>query len=318
MTCPVCTSEESVFVESRLDTEIGQEYSLFRCSRCTLVYASPMRASGPSHYESGETYKDRWEFHRTLELLGPGRKTILEIGCGEGLFLQHALQQGHECVGLDFNRGAVEKARATLKAERIYAWTLEEFTAHFPNVHFDAICLYHVLEHVERPLAFILQIKALLCERGLICFAVPNPQRFSLLHGPREPWDYPSHHLTRWTKKSVQALLHHAGLEPVTVENHPLRMDDLLEMLMGKTSLGIMNKVATRSESGTASQPRKRGQLSTQQTSTPSMESILWKMLVHGKRLLLLPVAVLLYLWDRARGLTGESLLIVARARVRK
>ncbi|HXG39139.1 MAG TPA: class I SAM-dependent methyltransferase [Bacteroidota bacterium] len=318
MTCPVCASEENVFVESWLDTEIGQEYLLFRCPRCTLVYASPMRASGASHYELGETYKDRWEFHRTLELLGSEKKTILEIGCGEGLFLKYALQRGHECVGLDFNRRAVEKARATLNSERIYAWTLDEFAVRFPNERFDAVCLYHVLEHVERPLAFILQIKVLLRERGMICFAVPNPQRFSLQHGPREPWDYPSHHLTRWTQKSVQTLLDHAGLELVAVENQPLRIGDLLEMLMGKTSLGIMRKMAMRSGSGTAFQPRKQGQPSTQQTSTLSMESTYWRILVHGKRLLLLPVAALLYLWDRARGLTGESFLVVARVQVRE
>ncbi len=301
MKCPVCASEDSAFVESRLDTEIGQEYSLHRCQRCTLVYASPMRAAGASHYESGETYKDRWEFHRTLELLGLEKKTILEIGCGEGLFLKHALQQGYQCVGLDFNRRAVEKARATLNYERIYAWTLEEFTARFPNERFDAVCFYHVLEHVEHPFAFILQAKALLRERGMICFAVPNPQRFSLLYCPREPWDYPSHHLTRWTMKSVQTLLDHARLELVTAEIHPLRVDDLLEMLMEKTSLGIMRKVAARSEGGTATQP------STQQTSA------FLRILVRGKRLFLLPVAALLYARDRARGLTGGSLLVVAR-----
>jgi 2-polyprenyl-3-methyl-5-hydroxy-6-metoxy-1,4-benzoquinol methylase len=298
--CPLCASEEKAFVESWIDEEIGQEYTLYACRRCTLVYADPMRAATPSHYEGGETYKDRWEFHRTLDLLGREKKKILEIGCGEGMFLQHALRRGHDCVGLDFNERAVEHARQSLKHERVYAMTLEEFAERFPEERFDVICFFHVLEHVERPLSFLEQTRARLRAGGMLCIAVPNENRFTLQHVSREPWDYPAHHLTRWTRVSLQTLLQRAGMELVVMEDHPLRMTAILDMLMGMTSLGILRKHRGKSSSS--------GQR-TEQNIPPILNFF-----VKVKRLLLLPAAVMVYGLDKLRGRTGESLLIIARA----
>src|SRR5262245_31713047 len=55
--------------------------------------------------------------HRTL--LGGRPTTILDLGCGPGLYTSRLARVGHSCVGIDFSPAALAYARAIAAEERI-------------------------------------------------------------------------------------------------------------------------------------------------------------------------------------------------------
>ncbi len=74
-------------------------------------------------------------------------KSLLEIGCGTGLFLDEARQQGWACTGNELSAYAVDQARARgLNVEQGSAEC-----APLPRGPFECVALWDVLEHLRAP-----------------------------------------------------------------------------------------------------------------------------------------------------------------------
>jgi hypothetical protein len=52
--------------------------------------------------------------------------------------------------------------------------------------------------------------------------SVPNPERLTL-RWCREEWDYPPHHLTRWTPRAIHNVLRSQGFRIYELHGEPLR-----------------------------------------------------------------------------------------------
>ena len=73
---------------------------------------------------------------------------------------------------------------------------------------------------------FLSDLKALLSWSGVIVFSVPNPDRYAVsLEG--KWWDYPPHHLTRFSKQGLLLLLERAGFEVVSSIDRPTDESDV-------------------------------------------------------------------------------------------
>jgi SAM-dependent methyltransferase len=166
-----------------------------------------------------EFYGWRWELGEFLKdikkILPKGR--ILEIGCGEGTVLQ-SLEGLYDAFGIDINNIAVEKTKS--KGLKVYPMTVEEFSHQFPSIKFDAIAFFHVLEHIEDPLAFLGNVSEVLNSDGLVFLSVPNPNRISLVF-LREHWDYPPHHLVRFSVDGLTRLFVRAGFRIMKIKQQP-------------------------------------------------------------------------------------------------
>src|SRR2546423_1956344 len=96
-----------VFSARRLPDRI--HYRLVKCRACGLVRSDPIASSellGQLYAQSTFTYRDEVpDLRRTygrylakLEPYGAGKEALLEIGCGNGFFLEEALSQGYQSV----------------------------------------------------------------------------------------------------------------------------------------------------------------------------------------------------------------------------
>lgn len=226
--CPACGSigtDKAIGLAGHSPAAMGLEsasgYSMRRCESCQTEFALPRRAADGAHYHDfGEFYGWRWEFSKCLADLAylVGRGSLLEVGCGEGLFLER-LPEGFSGVGIDLNQPAIEKARAR-GLTAIYG-DIEEAHRWPVGSSFDAVAIFHVLEHTERPAQVLHEIGRLLRPGGWLFLSVPNQSR-ALARVVREYWDLPPHHLTRFSVAGLKRLLSRCGFEAATSETQPL------------------------------------------------------------------------------------------------
>ncbi len=104
-----------------------------------------------------------------LRCLQAGR--ILDVGCGEGGFLAECSRRGFKCFGNEISEEAARKASAFGKV------VADDFLkARLQSDFFDAVTLWHVLEHLPQPVAAIQSSRKLLKKGGLLFVALPNPE----------------------------------------------------------------------------------------------------------------------------------------------
>ena len=247
MECPACGLRELnyEFVEKH-SVEYKAEslsYSIFRCLDCNTEFSDPMKPAPPEWYAHiGEVYGWRWEFDEFISDLDndSNRWKVLEIGCGEGLVLER-LQGKYDVCGIDFNTYAINVA--TSRGVEAYSMTVDKFIGEFPDRKFDVIALFQVIEHLDRPIEFLNRIRSILKKDGRIFISTPNPLRTSLI-GKRESWDYPPHHLTRFTEDGISSLLKNAGFTVIRTKSQPLDFDSYnLSILYANRLLGNTFKI---------------------------------------------------------------------------
>src|SRR5882672_7322950 len=81
-----------------------------------------------------------------LDDLTPGR--LLDVGCGDGLFLNRMRKLGWAVEGVDFDSNAIATARTKYSLDLHHG---DLASARFPDDRFDAVTLKHVIEHVPEP-----------------------------------------------------------------------------------------------------------------------------------------------------------------------
>lgn len=119
-----------------------------------------------------------------LDFVERGQK-ILDIGCGDGLFLKLACEKGAFCTGLDLSIKAVEKARLRLPEIEILRSDVTTQALPFSDGNFDVVSAQDVLEHVFEPEKVLREINRVTRRYAIIC--VPNfsslPSRIQCLFG---------------------------------------------------------------------------------------------------------------------------------------
>jgi 2-polyprenyl-3-methyl-5-hydroxy-6-metoxy-1,4-benzoquinol methylase len=95
---------------------------------------------------------------------------ILEVGCSVGYFLNAIVEHVESAYGTEWDSKARGYIENTINHPRIKtAKNPEDF-----NKKFDKIFMFHVLEHIEDPVEFLMGLKQMLNENGKIYIEVPN------------------------------------------------------------------------------------------------------------------------------------------------
>jgi len=234
--CPICGSN---LIQEKLvakDHTVSQkDFSIWHCNDCTARFTQDVPAQDAiGDYYASENYISHSDtkkgiinslYHlvrkRTLaakrSLLINETKmlkgTILDIGCGTGAFL-HSMQEA------DWNITGLEPdAVARNKAAELYQLHPQEPGKLFelPAASFNAITMWHVLEHVHELHAYIKQIASLLATNGKLFIAVPNyTSKDADIY--KEHWaayDVPRH-LYHFSPQSMEKLLTTYNLKLIT------------------------------------------------------------------------------------------------------
>jgi SAM-dependent methyltransferase len=107
-----------------------------------------------------------------LDSIPPHALSVLDIGCGGGLF-GAALKASRSCtvLGVTFSEAEAELARARL--DRVEVADLNSVDPAFLGRH-DCIICSHVLEHLHDPRRLLLALQACLAPCGTLVVALPN------------------------------------------------------------------------------------------------------------------------------------------------
>ncbi len=166
-------------------------------------------------------------------------KTLLDIGCGTGDFLETAQKDNWNVTGIEPNENARQIANSKTNNAVFEIRHLEQLEEH----SFDVITLWHVLEHLPNLEMHITLLKKLLKLNGTLIIAVPNFKSFDAEHYKQfwAAYDVPRH-LWHFSKRSIEKLF---GKEDFKlVDTLPMIFDAYyVSLLSEKYKSGFMNPI---------------------------------------------------------------------------
>jgi SAM-dependent methyltransferase len=146
---------------------------------------------------------------------------VLDVGCGGGLFLRMLAERGWPVIGLDFSLGAAAVAWGSNGVPAVCG-TLSQ--PPLPAGICAAVTMFHVLEHLYDPVAYIESARELLRPAGRLVVQVPNAACWQcLLLG--ENWsgiDIPRH-LINFRARDLEILLDRCGFQVLRTKYFSLR-----------------------------------------------------------------------------------------------
>lgn len=239
-TCPVCGSANtSVVLEAKDETVSGEIFPIRQCQSCTLRFTWPV----PDEQHIGKYYlsenyishsdtskglvnklyhtvrrislkQKKYRIERTTRITNGN---ILDIGCGTGAFLHVMRQSGWNTTGIEPDEGARNIAYQKYGLSILPSGALYNL----PQNNFQAITLWHVLEHVHDLHGSIEQAIQLMHTDGNIFIAVPNYTSLDtkIYQSYWAAWDVPRH-LYHFSPEAMKVFL----------EQHGLRIKEMLAM----------------------------------------------------------------------------------------
>jgi len=151
-----------------------------------------------------------WFQQRQLDRIPPfGQRRLLELGCGNGMFLLAARRAGWDAVGLEVAKHAAEMA-AEMSECPVHVGCLDDLTIDSPA--FEVISGFEILEHVLDPLSDLRSMAAALVPGGILTLSVPN-DRSPHTRAPTDPEGNPPYHINFFRPRTLLTVLHDVGLE---------------------------------------------------------------------------------------------------------
>lgn len=261
--CPVCDSDNIEAALAAKDYTVSkQQFPIWQCNNCTLRFTQDVPdRPGMSFYYQSEDYISHSDTSKGLinrlyhavrkKTLSHKRKLvqkntglikgdILDIGSGTGAFLNEMQQAGWKTTGLEPDAGARTRALTSYKL----SLKNSEELFNLNSDSFDAITLWHVLEHVHELNEYITHLKRLLRSEGKLFIAVPNYTSYDA-GVYKETWaayDVPRH-LYHFSPIAMKTLMKKHGLKICACK--PMWYDSFyISLLSSKYKTGRSNFIS--------------------------------------------------------------------------
>lgn len=190
-TCPICENTKHKHFLSGVDYTVSNEtFNIVECESCSFRFTNPI----PTEDKIGAYYKSEdyishsgtkkgvvnWLYHQVrnytlkqkFKLVSKHAKnnSLLDIGCGTGDFLGFVHNKGWNVKGLE------PDPDAKAIGEKKYGISIDSTSElhNVPQNSYDAISMWHVLEHVYELNKDVAKIKDILKPDGTLFVAVPN------------------------------------------------------------------------------------------------------------------------------------------------
>jgi 2-polyprenyl-3-methyl-5-hydroxy-6-metoxy-1,4-benzoquinol methylase len=239
--CPVCHSQNHEPIMACKDYTVSHSsFTVRHCNSCGLRFTSPV----PGKSEIGPYYKSEsyishsntkkglmnqaYQVVRTLTLnskkswvqkgTNVNKGQLLDIGSGAGAFLATMKNSGWDVMGLEPDEDARQVAKKDFGVDSQNTDLLFQLQAE----RFDAVTMWHVLEHVHDISDYFSQIKTILKPKGCLFVAVPN---YTSLDAKKygsvwAAYDVPRH-LYHFSPDSMRRLLQENGLKLLKIKRMP-------------------------------------------------------------------------------------------------
>ena len=160
-----------------------------------------------------------------LKSARPPGENLLDFGCGTGDFLSAANKKNWKSFGVEVNK----QARVFAQEKGLTIYPDQEESA---SLTYDAITLWHVLEHLEKPTYMCRWFKDQLSSKGVLIVAVPNYRSWDAKFYKQywAAYDVPRH-LWHFSRRSIDALF---GQDFELIQTHPMWFDAIYVSILSE------------------------------------------------------------------------------------
>lgn len=257
--CLICGSNKfEPFLACKDHTVSNDTFNIVSCIECGFKFTNPRPNDNilGNYYKAAEyvshtnTKKGiinklyhlvrRHTLKKKTELLSSyvSRGTVLDYGCGTGMFLSVCKDKGWNSFGLEPD----DQARKIAIEQNLNVSSNKQNLNTFINDEtVNVITLWHVLEHVTDMSETLSFFKSKLSKNGVLIIAVPNYTSYDASYY-KEFWaayDVPRH-LHHFDLKSMSLLLFNNGFK--LIDTKPMKFDSFyVSMLSEKHKTGFIN-----------------------------------------------------------------------------
>jgi len=257
--CPACKTDQfKPFLSCKDNTVSRETFQIVACQNCGFKFTNPR----PEESKLGDYYKSEkyishsnsskglinsiYQFVRKYTLIKKlqlvertnygKEKTLLDIGCGTGEFLNICKNAKWKTFGIEPGNEARKYALENYFLDVKYESALKDF----PDNHFEIITLWHVLEHVSKLEERILELKRLLKKDGNLIVAVPNCASLDAkIYGQFwAAYDLPRH-LYHFTPKDIEFIF----------SKHEMKVSRILPMRFDSFYVSLLSEKYKRGKS---------------------------------------------------------------------
>lgn len=215
-----------------LNHEHGIDLDLYQCSACGLVqfdcnpvdyYRDVIRSGG---FNTTMAELRRKEYKRFIDTCGLEGKKIIEVGCGQGEFLQVLTEFPVKAYGIEHSKELVEKGQA--KGLEIWKGFTETPGTVIKGAPYDAFLSFNFLEHQPRPNDMMQCIYNNLNDGGYGLITVPS---FEYILENDSFYELLRDHIANYTEDSLRFLMEKNGFQVL----HSRRINrDTIEFIVQK------------------------------------------------------------------------------------
>lgn len=223
--CNVCQKPRLQYAFSAVDYITGDNFELWLCPDCQAMTTIPqLNDLELQKYYQGVYYGRRKSFIdqiinneriKKIKKLKPANAApaILDIGCGNGLFLNGLKKLGWKISGTEL---APESHVHPNVLPFVCNKPVDECM--FADESFDIITMWHTLEHFTDPMKYLHEANRLLKTGGVLVIEVPNFKSWqSRLTGKYwSPLEVPRHR-THFSPEALTIFLKKTGFQPIKI-----------------------------------------------------------------------------------------------------
>jgi len=242
--CPACLShdlDKNAFISNESTLSVSG-FNHAKCNNCGTYFVNPQ----PTDESLKDFYAHSFRQGDDNELLGQSlsryfdpekrdyfiknrvnpikthiskNSSVLDIGCGTGVFVRYMLDEGFTAHGIDIHKPSIEYGQKNLDLQQKIS---NSNWVDFGDEKFDLITVWTVIEHLKDPQFFLDTIRKNLNRPGFLLIEYPTVDSLQFKYlNENFFWVMPPYHLFLFSKRGIEELLRRTGYHLIETRQMP-------------------------------------------------------------------------------------------------